>query len=167
MELFKELEVKKEAKFSPCKKHRYSLTRTWNASKGHVMFIGLNPSTANELKDDPTIKRVTSFAKDWGYGGVVMCNLFTMVTAYPKELVIDEDIEVTKKCISNEIDKCGIVVFAWGNFKQAINRGKQISNWLKEGYALQINKNGSPKHPLYVKSNVKLVKYKTDTTPTF
>ena len=50
------------------------------------MFIGLNPSTANEITNDPTIRRVQRFAFDWGYGGVYMMNLFAYITAYPKEL---------------------------------------------------------------------------------
>ena len=53
MELFKELEIERKAWFSHDRKKRYSLTRTWDASKGHVMFIGLNPSTANQHNDDP------------------------------------------------------------------------------------------------------------------
>lgn len=156
---FKNLEIERYANFSINCKNRYSLTRTWDASKKHVMFIGLNPPTANGTEDDPTIRRVMRFSYDWGYGGVVMCNLFTMVTPYPKELNIDEDLEITKYCIANEQHKCNLIVCAWGSFKEAQKRGNEIKEWLTTKYALHINKDGSPKHPLYVKSDVRLVKF--------
>ena len=75
-----------DAIFSVCRNYRYVLWRIWDNSKPKVMFIGLNPSTANEEIDDPTIRRVKSLAKNWGYGGVYMLNLFTYVTAYPEQL---------------------------------------------------------------------------------
>ncbi len=76
--------------FSPCGKYRYVLWRKWEADGPYIMFIGLNPSTANADTDDPTIRRVVRFAKSWGYHGVYMLNLFAYVTPYPEEL---------KKCL--------------------------------------------------------------------
>lgn len=66
----------KGAEFSECRKYRYVLWRRWDW-KGYgnqVMFIGLNPSTADETEDDPTIRRCIRFAKDWGYSGLLMMN---------------------------------------------------------------------------------------------
>ena len=74
------------AHFEDDRQYRYLLWRNWDELKPKIMFIGLNPSTANEEKDDPTIRRVCIFAKKWGFGGVYMANLFPFVTAYPKEL---------------------------------------------------------------------------------
>jgi hypothetical protein len=124
------------------------------------MFIGLNPSTANEDKDDPTIRRVVGMARGWGFGSVYMTNLFSFVTAYPSEL---------ERCIESfgEVDahlrqtakKCNKVVFAWGSF-ETFGRDKQVIAMFPHAMALQINKNGSPKHPLYCKKDSQLIKFK-------
>jgi len=143
--------------FSDDRKYRYVLYRIWDKSKPKIMFIGLNPSTANETTDDPTIRRVKSFAAAWGYGGVYMMNLFAFVTAYPEELkktnnpLGDNDVWLGK--ISQKCDK---TIFAWGSFKEAIDRSKYIMKKFK-GYALVLNKDGSPRHPLYVPKNTKPV----------
>ncbi|GHX72979.1 hypothetical protein VCSRO16_3593 [Vibrio cholerae] len=68
--------MKNTAELSKCRKYRYALWRTWDSDKPFAMFIGLNPSTADEKNDDPTLRRCINFAKSWGYGGVCMANLF-------------------------------------------------------------------------------------------
>ncbi len=72
--------IKKSASILNCRKYRYSLTRSWNSAKGYVLFIGLNPSTADETIDDPTLRRCMNYAKDWGYGGLIMVNLFAYMS---------------------------------------------------------------------------------------
>ncbi len=145
------------AEFSECGKYRYALWRIWDDNKPFVMFIGLNPSTANESLDDPTIRRVKKFAFDWGYGGVYMMNLFAFVTPYPNELkecknpLGDNDEWIEKIAL-----KCEKIIFAWGSFPEAEERAKNIMKKF-EGYALLINNNGSPRHPLYVPKNIKLI----------
>jgi hypothetical protein len=144
-----------DAIFSDCRRYRYALWRVWDESKPKVMFIGLNPSTANETSNDNTITKVVKIAKNNGYGGVYMTNLFAWVTAYPEEL---------KKC-NNPLGEnnywlitisgmCKDVVFAWGNFKEAQERSKEVienfSMFIQPKCITQ-NKNGSPKHPLYCK----------------
>lgn len=89
MDLFND--IQKGARFSACRNYRYALWRIWDIDKPLVMFIGLNPSTANETTDDPTIRRVVDFAFRWGYGGVYMMNLFAWVTPYPGELATSPD----------------------------------------------------------------------------
>ena len=124
------------------------------------MFIGLNPSTANESSDDPTIRRVKNFAFKWGYGGFYMMNLFAYVTPYPEDLMSCSDpIGLNDVWLEMIVIKCQKIIFAWGSFKQAKDRALVIQRKY-EGYALQINKDGSPKHPLYVKSNIEPIKYK-------
>lgn len=76
--------------FSSDRKHRIWLCRIWDSTKPRIMFIGLNPSTANETSNDPTIRRVKSMANSWGYGGVYMMNLFTFISTDPKKLNIQE-----------------------------------------------------------------------------
>ena len=76
----------RKAKLSDNKKHRYSLKRIWDKDKPKVLFIMLNPSLADNYKDDPTIRRLIKFAKLFGYGGFYVGNLFSYITPYPKEL---------------------------------------------------------------------------------
>lgn len=75
------------AEFSEDRKYRFALWRIWDKSKPLVMFVGLNPSTANESDNDPTIKSVCRIAKSNGFGGVYMMNCFAYVSTDPKQLV--------------------------------------------------------------------------------
>lgn len=147
------------AKFSDCGKHRLLLWRIWDESKPLIMFIGLNPSTANANTDDPTIRRVKAMANSWGYGGVYMMNLFTYISTDPKQLNIEhgnsEDCDWYLETTATMVDK---IIFAWGNF-EVLGRDKEVKGMFPNSYALHINKNGSPKHPLYVRSDVKLIRY--------
>lgn len=144
------------AAFSECRKYRYALWRIWDESKPLVMFIGLNPSTADESETDPTITRVINFAKDWGFGGVYMMNLFCYVTSKPEELPIQDehDNRVADIWLQHVKKSCSKIIFAWGNFKVAVKRSVEVIKIFPEAYALIINKNGSPRHPLYIKANV-------------
>ena len=78
----------KTATFSECRKYRYTLWRRWDGlfASGYAMFIGLNPSTADETNDDPTIRRCIGYARDWGYGGLCMTNLFAFRATLPKNM---------------------------------------------------------------------------------
>ena len=125
-----------------------------------VMFIGLNPSTANAVDDDPTIRRVKRFANDWGFGGVYMMNLFAFITPYPTELSACEDpLGDNDGWLEKIGEKCERVVFAWGAFKEAAERAEDVAKKFPHGLALVINKDGTPRHPLYVKADVELVKF--------
>jgi hypothetical protein len=125
------------------------------------MFIGLNPSTANANIDDPTIRRVSSFARDWGYGGVYMANLFAVVSSDPKILLTCSD-PIGDNDIWLDIvrSKCEDVLFAWGSFKEAKERGAKVAAMFPTAVCLGINKDGSPKHPLYVAANTSQINYK-------
>ena len=150
------------AMFSQDRKYRYALWRVWDKDKPLVMFIGLNPSTANETTNDQTIRRVQRFAFDWGFGGVYMMNLFDQVTSDPKKLEMPSETPpyTPSRFDHNDLwlnaiaEKCQRIIFAWGSFKEAKEKGKRAANKFG-GYALGINKDGSPKHPLYVKKDVK------------
>jgi len=147
------------AQFSDDGKHRILLSRIWDFSKPMIMFIGLNPSTANADNDDPTIMRVKAIAKNLGYGGIYMMNLFTYISTDPKQL----DIENGNHPNADELLKsfgaeCEKVVFAWGNFN-VFDRDKEVKTMFPNAFALNINKNGSPKHPLYCKINTDLIPF--------
>lgn len=148
-----------DAAFTDDKKHRIWLKRIWDDSKPKIMFIGLNPSTANADTDDNTIRRVKSIAKYWGYGGVYMMNLFTFISTDPNKLnLTDGNIFNADSWLITIADRCEVIIFAWGNFK-VLGRDKEVKEMFPDAWALQINKNGSPKHPLYVKADTHLIKY--------
>lgn len=156
--------VDKGATFSECRKYRYALWRIWDKSKPWVMFIGLNPSTANEVESDPTIKSVCRIAKNNGYGGVYMMNCFPYVSTDPAKLKDGLTLETNTKNVDKlkEIGaRCKDVVFAWGNFKEVDEYISGLLSYLfPKAKALHVNKNGSPKHPLYCKSATKLIEFK-------
>ena len=84
------------AVISNCNKYRYKLTRTWNEDKGKVLFIMLNPSTADEKTDDLTTRRCINFAKNWGFGGIMIGNIYPFRAKRPKDLrkwLKDEEVD--------------------------------------------------------------------------
>lgn len=147
------------ATFSGCRKYRYALWRIWDDQKPLVMFVGLNPSTANEAGDDPTIRSVKRLAKSLGYGGIYMMNLFTFVTPYPDELKrCDDPLGPADLFLLQVAEKCTAVVFAWGKFGYA-EREHAVSSMFPNAMCLVKNKDGSPRHPLYVKTGTDLISY--------
>ena len=150
---------KSGAVFSDCKKYRYALWRIWDRNKHLVMIIGLNPSTANETSNDPTINRCISFARSWGYGGVFVTNLFGFRATSPNELKsyhepVGKENDVWIREISKE---AALKVAAWGNHGKFLNRSEKILTLLDHLYCIQINKSGEPAHPLYLKGELKPV----------
>jgi len=150
----------KGAIFSEDRRYRYVLWRHWD-ERPKAMFIGLNPSTANETKQDNTITKVCKIAAFNGFGGVYMLNLFGIVSAHPEILVGHPDpIGKQDGYLDYYSQICSKIVFAWGNFKEARDRSMVIEQRFSDAYALHINKNGSPKHPLYCKDNTMLIKFR-------
>lgn len=126
------------------------------------MFIGLNPSTANESDADPTIRSVCRIAKNNGYGGVYMMNCWSYIATDPKLLRIDPlETEWCNKALLTTARKCKDVVFAWGSFSivSELERDINLIEMFPKAKCLVKNKNGSPRHPLYVSGNVKLVNF--------
>lgn len=144
------------AEFSECRKYRYALWRIWDESKPMVMFIGLNPSTANETNDDPTIRRVKRFAADWGHGGVYMLNCFPYISTNPNDLRDFGNTSMNDHWLYKIANKCNEVIFAWGSFDvvKELGRDEELSIMFPKAKALTINKNGSPRHPLYVRADI-------------
>lgn len=146
--------------FSPCRCYRYVLWRVWDTAKPQAMFIGLNPSTADQNTDDNTIRKVRAITANWGCGGFYMVNLFSLVTPYPAELFECADpIQDNDHYLKMAADLSDRVVFAWGNFKVA-GRDEVMKKMFPRAYCLHINKNGSPKHPLYMKNDALPFKYR-------
>jgi len=147
--------------FGEDRSYRYALYRIWDPTLTTIMFIGLNPSTANETEDDPTIRRVKRFAKDNGYGSVMMVNLFAYVTAYPEELkkCADPVGKFNDQFLKDLGKTCSEIVFAWGSFPEAKDRAKEVIKLFPDGVCLLQNRDGSPRHPLYVPADTKLKKF--------
>ena len=148
--------------FSKCRIYRYVLWRTWDLKKPKIMFLGLNPSTADEINNDPTVTRCINYSKSWGYGGLYMMNIFSFRTTYPSKLKqsnnpIGKDNDKWILKIAKDVDKC---VGAWGNDGKFLNRSKTIFELIPVLYCLKINKSGEPSHPLYLKSTLKPIKFK-------
>ena len=116
------------------------------------MFVGLNPSTADEIKDDPTIRRCVAFAKAWGYAGLCMANLFAFRATNPRDMMVAAD------PVGPENDahlgmlgqRAGVIVAAWGVNGTHKRRAAQVRKLLPALHCLAITKGGHPSHPLYL-----------------
>lgn len=154
--------VTSSAVLSPCANYRYQLRRVWDESKPLVMFLMLNPSTADGEKDDPTIRRCKSFAQNWGFGGFVVGNLFAFRSTDPRQiLTCDDPIGPDNKMHLDKLAaKAELVVCAWGNSAIVEKLGKRYgSDYLPlKGITnlryLELAIDGTPKHPLYLKSDL-------------
>ena len=154
---FAAVDVETSADFSPCRTYRYALWRTWDKTEPCVLFLGLNPSTADETENDPTITRCIDFAKQWGFGGLCMANLFAFRATQPK------DLKQAKAPVGDANDKwlsklhrdAGLVVAAWGNHGKHMARSEKIRQEFSNLYYLKLNASGEPSHPLYLKSTLK------------
>ncbi len=121
--------------------------------KPYAMFIGLNPSTADETEDDPTIRRCINYAKDWGFGGLCMVNLFGFRATEPKDMKnatdpIGPDNDTWLRKLAKD---SGVIVGAWGNHGSFMNRSNEILKIIPNIKCLKQNASGEPAHPLYQK----------------
>jgi hypothetical protein len=153
------------AVFSPSRAYRYKLSRTWATGGNHVAWIMLNPSTADAMTDDPTIRRCTAFAKAWGFDGLSVVNLFALRATDPRELAVharpagaDND-----WFIRETAQGAPAVVAAWGAHAMARRRGAEVARMLDADgvglLCLGVTKDGHPRHPLYVHGDAPLVTY--------
>lgn len=155
--------VKRSARFSPCKTWRYTLVREWEEGKRRLLFILLNPSTADAMKDDPTNRRGIDFARQWGFGSVVFVNLFAIRSPDPDliQKVGDPIGPENGLHIANEVNEANTVVCAWGNKGHFLHQDKKIISHLLHSrhdkiFCLGRNGDGSPEHPLYIPRNREL-----------
>lgn len=148
--------MEKKAIISKDKIYRYKLSHTWDSTKPTILFIGLNSSIADENVDDPTITRCINFAKDWGYGTLLMANLFAFRSTYPKDIyLIDDPIGKDNDHYLLEcVTQSDLIVACWGNNGTYMNREKVITELVPNLYCLQKNKNGTPHHPLRLPRNI-------------
>ena len=143
----------KKAIISDCGQYRYELHREWDRSKGKVLFIMLNPSTADGLNNDLTTIRCMNFAKKWGYGGIMIGNIYPFRAKRPKDLKkwfnkhsYGDSIVTNVSHVEEMAEQADLVVCAWGGNYPG------VPSWVAElGYIkyLELCNDGvTPKHPL-------------------
>lgn len=135
--------------------YRYLLWRIWNNDLKKVCFIMLNPSTADANEDDPTIRRCKGFARDWGYGGFYVANLFAYRATDPNELFDTPDPygpenEKYLKLLAAGESYPADIVFAWGSFPRFIPQMWEVIHMFKDPLCIDLANQGFPRHPLYL-----------------
>ena len=143
--------------------YRYALTRWWDESAEPLCVIGLNPSTADAEQDDPTIRRCVGFAKAWGYGGIVMLNLFAYRATDPKVMrrafdPVGPQNDATLCASTGGRD----VLCAWGTGGDYMARDRAVMDLLRAARsvtALGLTKDSHPRHPLYARSSARPVTF--------
>lgn len=136
--------------FSEDRVYRYALERRWGSGP-FVLFVMLNPSTADEHVDDPTIRRCVGFARGWGYGGLLVANLFAYRATDPSELALADD-PVGPDC-DVWLETCSLrsslTIAAWGAHRAAAPRVADVYEHLGDRVAcLGRTADGSPRHPV-------------------
>lgn len=145
------------AVYSPCERYRYSLTREWAAEHGgRVLFVMLNPSTATELRNDPTVERCERRARALGFGAFRVCNIFAWRATDPREMRAAAD-PVGPENDAALRDGCAwadTVICAWGTHGAHLDRGRQVETLLRATgrglHHLGLTRDGHPRHPLYI-----------------
>lgn len=156
-------ELHRSASFSRCKRYRYSLRRQWMVGQGTCVFIGLNPSVADEQADDPTIRRCMGFACDWGYRQLIVVNLFAYRTPSPAELKACENPvgPGNSRAVRAACRSADLIVAAWGTHGVHRDQAMKMSQRL-DTYKLHCfsrTKKGHPVHPLYQPRRARLQEF--------
>ena len=144
------------AVFSPDRVYRYVLRRRVGLSDGICTFVMLNPSTADEERDDPTVGRCKRFARDWGFGTLFVVNAFAYRATDPRELgkVNDPIGPGNDRAIRDAAKTSGLTVAAWGNGGEMNGRSDSLRSLFRESgvplYHIGLTASGEPRHPLYV-----------------
>jgi hypothetical protein len=147
--------VRTDACISRCGRYRYALWRRW-ADGPQVLFVMLNPSTADQRDDDPTIRRCIGLAARWGYAAVAVGNLFAFRTPSPRVLrrAAHPVGRANDRWLQRLAAESSRMIAAWGNDGTLLGRDVQVRSMLAPLYALSLTRCGQPRHPLYVPNSV-------------
>jgi hypothetical protein len=144
------------AVYSDCERFRYVLTRTWGAPAPRALFVMLNPSTATELQNDPTVERCERRARALGFGAFRVVNIFAFRATDPRIMRLQTD-PIGPENDSHICDSAmwaDQIICAWGNHGTHLGRGSQVvallRNCGKPLWHLGLTASGEPKHPLYI-----------------
>lgn len=148
------------ATFSRCRRWRYLLWRRWDAARPAANFLMLNPSTADEVRLDPSCTRARNYAERWGYGALIVTNLFGWRATDPDEMKRARDPvgRGNDAAILQAAREAAIVVCAWGNHGLHRGRAERVLGLLASAgirlHVLRMNGAGQPAHPLYLPGNL-------------
>lgn len=144
------------AVYSNCEAYRYSLTRVWDDGGRRALFVMLNPSTATEVQNDPTVERCERRARALGFGAFRVCNIFAFRATDPRVMRAQTD-PVGHANDAAILDGCtwaDAVICAWGTHGAHRGRGPAVAALIiasgRIPLHLGLSKDGHPKHPLYI-----------------
>lgn len=143
------------ATYSPCLRYRYTLTREWGAGP-RALFVMLNPSTATEVQNDPTVERCERRARALGFGAFRVCNIFAFRATDPARLRDEADPvgPGNDDAIRAGADWAEAVICAWGTHGAYLDRGAAVERLLRQTGRplahLGLTRGGHPRHPLYI-----------------
>ncbi|MCT4558126.1 MAG: DUF1643 domain-containing protein [Pelagimonas sp.] len=141
------------ALYSPCERYRYGLERIWDETRPWVTYVMLNPSTATELRNDPTIERCQRRAVQLGFGAMRIANLFAFRATHPKDLKRAEDPEGPENTalLHRWTQGSAMTIAGWGAHGDLLGQGRRVAPVLDGDVRhLGLTKAGHPRHPLYV-----------------
>jgi len=145
-----------EAVYSDCERYRYLLTRVWQPEGRRALFVMLNPSTATEVQNDPTVERCERRARALGFGGFRVTNIFAWRETDPRLMrrAADPVGPENDAAIAESALWADQVICAWGTHGAHLDRGAQVEALLRGTgvplYTLGLTQGGMPKHPLYI-----------------
>lgn len=160
------------AVYSDCERYRYSLTRIWDANAPRVAFAMLNPSTATEQANDPTIERCEQRARRLGFGGFCAVNIFALRATDPRDMRAADDPEGpdNMQALETAAAWADMLIAAWGVHGAHRNQGPDIAAKLRaSGHQLNhlgLTKAGHPRHPLYLSYSIQPQIWLADDHPT-
>lgn len=151
-----------DATFDPSGRYRYRLARSWRRGR-RVAFVMLNPNNADATRDDPTIRRCVGYARRWGFAALDVVNLFALRARHPRDLRRAEDPvgPDNDRHLRAAIRRADLVVCAWGATPLARERAASVLGLLRGARlrCLGRTKGGAPRHPLYLRRDVRLVRF--------
>ncbi|MFY0621887.1 MAG: DUF1643 domain-containing protein [Pelagimonas sp.] len=138
--------------YSPCETYRYGLRRHWGDG-GEVLYVMLNPSTATEERNDPTIERCQRRAVQMGFGAMRIANLFAFRATKPEDLKRAEDPEGPENAalLQQWSGRADMTIAGWGTHGALLGQAGRVAPILEGDVRhLGLTKAGHPRHPLYV-----------------
>lgn len=149
-------DAESEAVYSPCERYRYLLTRVWDPAGAKALFVMLNPSTATEVQNDPTVERCERRARALGFGAFRVTNIFAFRATDPRVMRAQADPvgPGNDAAIRASVGWADRVICAWGGHGAHLERGRAVEALLRATgvplFHLGLTKDGQPKHPLYI-----------------
>ena len=144
------------AVYSDCEGYRYSLTRVWDPAGRRLLFVMLNPSTATEVQNDPTVERCERRARALGFGGFRVANIFAWRETDPRAMrrAADPVGPDNDAALIDGAAWADQVIAAWGAHGAHLDRGRQVEALLRATGRplchLGLTRDGHPRHPLYI-----------------